>query len=160
MSSSINAPWAPFPGPACGIKLNLIRACMPCSVASVMSTLCDPSGYTLPGSSVHVVLQVRILEWVAIFPSRGSSQPRDWTQISCIAGRFFTTERKRCNIALQKKLSPWGLRPSTSPAPSPPSRACDLGQAAWPHCVSVCRTTRQDQPQLAPQWSMLVLHKY
>ena len=86
------APWAPFPGPACGIKLNLIRACMPCSVASVMSTLCDPSGYTLPGSSVHVVLQVRILEWVAIFPSRGSSQPRDWTQISCIAGRFFTTE--------------------------------------------------------------------
>ena len=45
---------------------------------------------SLPGSSVHGILQVRILEWV-IFPfSRGSSQPRDQTQVSCIAGRFFT----------------------------------------------------------------------
>ena len=42
-----------------------------------------------PGSSVHGILQTRILEWVAIPFSRGSSQPRDWTQVSCIAGRFF-----------------------------------------------------------------------
>ena len=47
-----------------------------------------------PGSSVHGILQVRILEWVAVPASRGSSQPRDWTPISyvsCIAGQFFTT---------------------------------------------------------------------
>ena len=43
---------------------------------------------SLPGSSVHGILQARILEWVAF--SRGSSQLRDWTQASCIAGRFFT----------------------------------------------------------------------
>ena len=43
-----------------------------------------------PGSSVHGILQERILEWVAIPFSRGSSQARDWTHISCIAGRFFT----------------------------------------------------------------------
>ena len=41
-------------------------------------------------SSVHGILQARILEWVAISSSRGSSQPRDQTQVSCIAGRFFT----------------------------------------------------------------------
>ena len=44
---------------------------------------------SLPGSSVHGILQARILEWVAMPSSRGSSQPRDWTWISCIAGRFF-----------------------------------------------------------------------
>ena len=48
-------------------------------------TLWDPIDYT-----VHGILQARILEWV-VFPfSRGSSQPRDQTQVSCIAGRFFT----------------------------------------------------------------------
>ena len=44
-----------------------------------------------PGSSVHGISQVRILEKVAISFSRGSSQPRDRIQVSCIAGRFFTT---------------------------------------------------------------------
>ena len=56
----------------------------------VMSNSCYPMGCSLPGSSVHGVLQTRILEWVAISFSRGSSQHRDWTQVSCIAGRFFT----------------------------------------------------------------------
>ena len=56
-----------------------------------MSTLCGPMDFSLPGSSVHgILLQARILEWVAISFSRRSSQPRDWTQVSCIAGRFFT----------------------------------------------------------------------
>ena len=45
---------------------------------------------SLPGSAVHGILQARILEWVAMTFSRGSSQPRDWTRVSCIAGRFFT----------------------------------------------------------------------
>ena len=48
-------------------------------------TLCDPMECSLPGSSVHGILQARILEWVAIPFSRGSSQPRDPTQFSCIA---------------------------------------------------------------------------
>ena len=58
-------------------------------------TLCDPMDCSPPGSSVHGILQVRILEWVAMPSSRGSSQPRDRTYISyisCIAGRFFTAE--------------------------------------------------------------------
>ena len=45
---------------------------------------------SLPSSSVHGILQAGILEWVAIPFARGSSQARDWTHVSCIAGRFFT----------------------------------------------------------------------
>ena len=58
-------------------------------VAQLCPTLCDPVDCSLSGSSVHGILQVRILEWVAISFSRGSSWPRDWTQVSCIAGRCF-----------------------------------------------------------------------
>ena len=44
---------------------------------------------SLPGSSLHGILQARVLEWVAISFSRGSSQPRDWTRVSHIPGRCF-----------------------------------------------------------------------
>ena len=47
--------------------------------------------YNLPSSSIHGIFQVRILVWVAISFSRGSSQHRDQTQVSCIAGGFFTS---------------------------------------------------------------------
>ena len=53
-------------------------------------TLGDPMDCSLSGSSVHGILQERILEWVAISFSRGSSRPRDGTWASCIAGRFFS----------------------------------------------------------------------
>ena len=53
-------------------------------------TLFNPMDCSLPGSSVHGILQPRILEQVAISFSRGSSWPRDQTQVSCIIGRFFT----------------------------------------------------------------------
>ena len=52
--------------------------------------LWSPMDCSLPGSSVCGILQARILEWVAIPFSRGSSQPRDRNHISCIAGGFFT----------------------------------------------------------------------
>ena len=53
-------------------------------------TLCDPMDCSLPLSSFHGILQARILEWVALPFSRGSSWPRERTQVCCIAGRFFT----------------------------------------------------------------------
>ena len=52
--------------------------------------LCDPVDCSPPGSSAHWIFQARVLEWVAISFSRGSSRPRDWTQVSCIVGRRFT----------------------------------------------------------------------
>ena len=62
--------------------------CMKAKVKAAQSrpTLCDPMDYT-----VHGILQARILEWVAFSFSRGSSQPRNRTQVSSIAGRFFTS---------------------------------------------------------------------
>ena len=59
-------------------------------VAQLCLTLCDPVDCSPPGSSVRGILQARILEWVAISFSRESSQPRDRTRVSHIAGRFFT----------------------------------------------------------------------
>ena len=56
-------------------------------VAQLCLTLCDPMDCSLPGSSVHEIFQARILEWVAISFSRGSSQPGDRTWVSHIVGR-------------------------------------------------------------------------
>ena len=53
-------------------------------------TLCDPTDCSLPGSSVHEILQARILKWVVMLSSRRSSWPRYQTLVFCIAGRFFT----------------------------------------------------------------------
>ena len=56
----------------------------------VMSKFCDRMDWSLPGSSVIGILQARILEWVDVPFSTESSQPKDWTQVSLIAGEFFT----------------------------------------------------------------------
>ena len=60
-------------------------------VAQLCLTLCDPMDCVAHQSPLSMgILQARILEWVVMSSSRGSSQPRDRTQLSCIAGRFFT----------------------------------------------------------------------
>ena len=63
-----------------------------CLVAKLCLTLCDPMDCSPPGSSVHGILQARILGWVATPFSRGSSWPRDQAHISQLAGGFLTTE--------------------------------------------------------------------
>ena len=59
-------------------------------VAQSCPTLCDPMDCSPPGSSVHGIFQARVLEWIAISFSSGSSQPRDWTRVSRTVGRCFT----------------------------------------------------------------------
>ena len=59
-------------------------------VSQSCPTFCNLMDWSLPGSAVPGILQARTLEWVAITFSKGSSWPRDGTQVSCIAGRFFT----------------------------------------------------------------------
>ena len=82
---------------------------------------------SLPGSSVHGILRARILEWVAIPFSKGSSWPRDWTQVSCIAGRFFTIQTTREALLLlllllsrfsrvQLCATPWTAAHQASPS--------------------------------------------
>ena len=60
-------------------------------VAQSCPALCDPMDSTLPGSSAHEIFQARVVEWAATSFSRGCSQPRDRTWVSCIADRCFTT---------------------------------------------------------------------
>ena len=92
-----------------------------CLVAQSCLTLCNLLWTVAHQGPLSMrILQARILEWVAM-PSRGSSPPRDWTQVSCIAGRFFTIWATReaqeyCNtlallqgIFLTQELN-WGLR--------------------------------------------------
>ena len=61
-----------------------------CLVAQLSPTVCDPMDCSPSGSSVPGIVQARILEWVVIPFSRGSSPPRNGTRVSCITGRFFT----------------------------------------------------------------------
>ena len=73
--------------------------------------LCNSIDCSPPGSFAHGISQARILEWVAISFSRGSSWPRNRTQVSCIAGRFFTNWATR-EAPLKKVQSPFpGLGP-------------------------------------------------
>ena len=64
-------------------------------LAQLYPTVCDPMDYGPPGSSVHGLFQARILEWFVISSSRRSSRPKDQTQASCTAGRFFTISATR-----------------------------------------------------------------
>ena len=58
-------------------------------IAQLCLTLCNLMDRSLPGSSIHGIFQARVLEWAAISFSRGSSQPRVQTRVSCIVGRRF-----------------------------------------------------------------------
>ena len=71
-----------------------------CVVAPSYPILCDPMDFSLPGSSVHGILQARILEWVVISSSRGFSGPRDRTPISCVSDSF----------PAEPLVKPWSLR--------------------------------------------------
>ena len=66
--------------------------CVCAQSLSHVQLFCDPMDYSLPGSTVHRTSQARILEWVAISFSRGSSRLKDQTHVSCLVGGFFTTK--------------------------------------------------------------------
>ena len=71
---------------------NQLTLCMHAKSLQLCLTLCNPMDCSPPGSSVHGILQARILECVAMPFSRGSSLTRGQTHVSCFAGRFFTNE--------------------------------------------------------------------
>ena len=123
-----------------------------CHVAELLSRVglfCDPMDCSPPGSSVHGISQARILEWVAISLSRGSSQPRDWTYIGrqilyhwairealdicilradshrCTMGTNATLESNYPPIKKKKRRWPWSFTLShpkaQAPSPLPPN---------------------------------------
>ena len=134
-----------------------------CSVAQLCPTLCKPMDHSPPVSSVRGIFQARILEWVAVSSSRGSSQPRDQTCISCICrwtfyyyennwrGRWHfaeiiaTVQRPKCALRLEGQREIWterggdeGWNPQT-----PKSLEClDWG---WPFAIWNMRNKGQLQ---------------
>ena len=96
-------------------------------VAQSCPALCDPMDCSPPGSFVHGILQARTLEWGAISFSRGSSRPRDRTQVSHIAGRFFNLWATReahikCLLLLSRFSRVWlGATPLTGAHQASPS---------------------------------------
>ena len=98
LETTVTKVWGPlWLGPLEVLTLRFVHTepvflCVCELVAQSCLTLYHPMDCSpLSGSSVHGILQARILELVAFPFSRGSSWPRDWTLVSCIAGRFFTT---------------------------------------------------------------------
>ena len=128
-------------------------------VVQLCPALCSPVAYI-----VHGILQARILEWVAFPFSRGSSQPRDWTQVSHIAGRFFTTaspgkpkatfssvrfSRSVVSDSLQPHESQHARPSCPSPAPGFHSDSCPSSQ--WGHpAISASVVPFSSCPQSLP----------
>ena len=120
-------PWARRRGWRKKVKMLITQPCL---------TLCNPVDCSPPGSSVHGILQARILEWVAITFSRGSFWPRNQSQVSCIAGRFFTVWATReapgpyggdssvqfSHSVMSDSLRPHELQHARPPCPSPTPR--------------------------------------
>ena len=100
-------------------------------VAQACPTLCDSMDYSPPGSSGHAILQAIVLEWVAISFSRRSSQPKDRTRVSRIAGRCFTiwAVKGKCpsTSACSKKKKAWNLRANRRKAYEKHTCGCTMG---------------------------------
>ena len=77
-------------------------------------TLCNPMDCSPQGSSVFGIFQARILDWVVTSFSRGSSPPRDWTLVTSITGRFFTTWITRESTC---SAGDWSLIPGLGRSP-------------------------------------------
>ena len=95
----------------------------------IVSDSRDPMDYNLPGSSVHGILQAKILEWVAISFSRGSSQPGNWTRVSHIVGRFFTNwaTREAPQLDMPPEKAVYQFYVPTAVAKNPLASAGDTG---------------------------------
>ena len=115
LSGFLEEPWVH------GLSSRSIASVYMLSLQSSL-TLFDPMDCSPPGSSVHGILQARILEWVAMPSSRGSSQPRNQNFVSCdscIAGGFFTTEppgKPVSSVQLSCSVMSDSLQPWTAPS--------------------------------------------
>ena len=113
-----------------------------CSVAHSWLILCNPMDCSPPVSLVHGILQRRILDWIAISFSGGSSRPRDWTHVSCISwigrwilypGKPYCKEWSESRSVVSNSLWPQGLNsPWSSPGQNTGVGCCSLLQGIFP----------------------------
>ena len=115
-SPSSSPPASPFPS---GSPPHTSLTTSPFSgpLLLLLELFCNPMDCSPLGSSVYGISQARILEWVAISFSRGSSRPRDRTHVSCVAGRFLTVSHQGRSLWTSGSLSsPQGLSHSLGPS--------------------------------------------
>ena len=103
-------------------------------VAQSCLTLCNPMDCSLPGSSVHGILQARILEWVAVPFFSGSSQPEGWIQVSRFAGEFFTVWATRETPNQEYSVLSVKCEPAWESFPRTPSLSLSLTHAQTESC--------------------------
>ena len=104
-------------------------------VTQLCPTLCDPMDCSLPRSSIHGIFQARVLECIAISFSGGSSQPRDWTQVSHFVGRCFTIwatrkdegKKVKSLSCVQLFATPWTVAYQASPSWNCPCKNTGVG---------------------------------
>ena len=121
-------------------------------VTQLCLTLCDPMDCSLQGYSVHWIFQASILEWVAISFSRGSSRPRDWTQVSHIVGRRFTVWVMYIVCRLKKFPLPISYEYSCLENP--------MGEGAWQavvHGVAKSQTRLSDFTVTFQKFTKIIL---
>ena len=122
-----------------------------CSITQSCLTIHDPIDCSLPGSSVHGIFQIRILEWVAISPSRGSSWPRDGTHISyvlALAGRFFiywATQEAKTIKCYPLKVGMYGLFARVN-LHWPPMLPSVQFSSVTQSCPTLCNLTNRSTP--------------
>ena len=117
-----------------------------CVLSQLCPTLCNPMDCSPTGSSVHGISQARILEWVAISFSRGSSWPRDQTQVPCLSGRLFTIWATREALCILWKL----LSPYNVPGPGNPNVSkIDQLLTSWRFLVKQGLANYDPRPNLA-----------
>ena len=134
-------------------------------VAQSCPTLCDPVDCNPPGSSVHGILQARILEWVTISSSRGSSRPRDWTRDSRIASRRFYLWATREVVSIPVS-SLYSSKPRPPPAGSPylypPNLLCFLlvvltAIDTWHYIIHSCVSCCSPPPESGQNFALLTI---
>ena len=138
-----------------------------CPAAQLCPTVCDPMGCSPWASSVHWILQARILKWVAVSFCRGSSWPKDWTQDSWIAGRFFTiwaTGKSQSHSVVSHSLWPHELySPWNSPGQNTRVGNLSLFQGSnpgLPHCRQILLPAEpQGKPKNTGVGSLSLLQK-
>ena len=128
-----------------------------------ISVDCSP-----PGSSVHGISQARILEWVAISYSKGSSQPRDWTWLSCIGRHSVPLSRQGGPCAGDKCSTLTGKRKTNldQTRKAPWRIPWNLRQYYWPHFFGIMIAEYKTKLQMSPQRShhnncgMIWMHRW
>ena len=140
-------------------------------VTQLCLTLCDHMDCSPPGSSVHGILQARILEWVAIAFSRGFSQPRDRIWVSSMAGIFFTIWSIRWCLLRHPASRTWAAKwihsrleaGKSSPGPGQQqipkdNKSGTLHEVSWPDYLTVKPSTNKLHIHSALRVSVFMLH--